>query len=100
MREVPAVQETDRLALEKIAEKLFWWKTPGEALSSPGRFLAQVMTLGTLEDVQTVQRVFGREAFRDVLHNPPPGVFDARSWNYWHVIFHLPVPPLPERKFE
>jgi hypothetical protein len=44
-------------------------------------------------------QVLGRDAFRKVLENPPPGVFDKRSWNYWHLVFGLTsVPPLPERK--
>jgi hypothetical protein len=92
--------EADGRALEEIAEKLFWWKKPEEALQFIPRFLAQVMTLGTWEDVQTVGRIFGRNAFRDVLFNAPPGVFDLRSWHYWHIVFGLPVPPLPTRRFE
>ena len=100
MPDLSAIQEADRHALEKIAEKLFWWKTPAEALGSATRFLAQVMTFGTWNDVQTVQKILGKESFREVLQNPPAGVFDPRSWSYWHVVFGLPVPPIPQRRFE
>lgn len=31
------------------------------------------------------------------LFDAPPGVFDARSWRYWHLMFARPVPPLPVR---
>jgi len=86
--------------LESLARKLIWWKTPEEALRWPERLLAQVMTLGTWDEIQTARVEWGEDAFRRVLANPPPGVFDRRSWNYWHVIFNLmPVPPLPVRSF-
>ena len=85
--------------LEQVARSLFWWKPPAEALEDPIRFLAQVMTYGTIEDLAVVRRYFPESAFRDVLANPPAGVFDPRSWSYWHVRFGLEVPPeLPTRR--
>lgn len=85
--------------LEHVAKRLFWWKSPSEALSYPNRFLAQVMTYGTTEDLGVVQRHFPESAFRDVLANPPAGVFDPRSWNYWHVRFGIQqIPELPKRQ--
>ncbi len=85
--------------LERVAKRLFWWKTPAEALEDPVRFLAQVMTYGTIEDIAVVRQHFPERAFRDVLAHPPAGVFDPRSWSYWHVRFGLEVPPaLPTRR--
>jgi hypothetical protein len=85
--------------LEKVASRLFWWKAPAEALVDPNRFLAQVMTYGTVEDLAIVRRYFPESAFREVLTNPPAGVFDPRSWSYWHVYFNLKSPTeLPTRK--
>ena len=85
-------------ALHPIAKKLFWWRSPEEALADPVRFVAQVMTLGTWNDIQEVRRVLGESWFARVLDQPPPGVFDARSWNYWHrVLKNAPPPPLPRR---
>jgi hypothetical protein len=85
--------------LERVASRLFWWKTPAEALKDPVRFLAQVMTYGTIEDIATTQRYFPESAFFEVLSNPPAGVFDQRSWAYWHVRFGLEAAlPLPKRK--
>lgn len=83
-----------------LAAKLIWWQAPELSLQHLGRLIAQVMVLGTWQDVQTVRRTFGDEAFQAVLRDAPPGVFDARSWAYWHHVFHwLPVPPLPQRSF-
>ena len=86
-------------ALIRLAQKLFWWKSPADALGNPIRFVAQVMTLGTWEDVQTSRITLGDDAFRQALSTPPPGVFDERSWVYWHHVFGIhPVPELPRRK--
>jgi hypothetical protein len=86
-------------ALLAIARRLIWWLPPEEALDFPDRFLAQVMTLGTWDDVRHLWGRLGRERFRQVLINPPPGVFDQRSWHYWHHVFRIhPVPPLPQRQ--
>lgn len=82
-----------------IARRLLWWLPPEEALERPVRFLAQVMMMGTWDDVQCVLGEVGAEEFRRVLLDAPPGVFDQRSWHYWHHVFGIePVPPLPRRK--
>jgi hypothetical protein len=84
--------------LAELARRLFWWKTPEEALAGPVRFLAQVMALGTWNDLQVARRYWSDEDFRAVLRTPPPGVFDPRSWSYWHCVLGVePVPPLPRR---
>jgi hypothetical protein len=87
-----------RSGLLPIARKVFWWGEPEEWLGDETRFLAQVMTYGDLDDIRIAINTLGTEAFRRVLENPPSGVFDIKSWTFWHVRFHLPVPPLPERK--
>ncbi len=94
MRPIPA---TPRLLA--VAERVVWFETPQAALAAPRRFLAHVMTYGAAEDVAAVREALPAEAFREVLDDPPPGVFDARSWAYWHLVVNgaSPPPPLPER---
>ena len=84
--------------LEHVAKRLFWWKPPAEALSDPHRFLAQVMVYGVPEDLAVARRHFPESAFRRVLAEPPAGLFDPRSWSYWHVVFGLDAPPEPPRR--
>jgi hypothetical protein len=86
-------------ALHKIAEKMIWWKTPEETLERPARFIMQVMTRGRWNDVVFVRGVYGNEAFRDALLHAEPGVFDVKSWAYWHAVFGLESGPLPKRTF-
>jgi|ERR1043166_3819248 hypothetical protein len=88
-------------ALRGVARRLFWWLPAEEALTMPIRFAAQVMTYGNLEDVETSLRVLGEDVFRQVLQTPPAGVFDRRSWVYWHCRFDIAVvPPLPGRELK
>jgi len=84
--------------LERLAARLVWWQPPAAALQDRERLLAQVMVYGTPEDLAVARRHFPESAFRAVLAQPPPGVFDPRSWAYWHVVFGLEPPgELPRR---
>ncbi|HZL66803.1 MAG TPA: hypothetical protein VFC29_05665 [Candidatus Limnocylindrales bacterium] len=84
--------------LQKVAKRVVWFKPPEETLKEPQLFLAHVMTYGTLADIVTAMKYYSDEDFDRVLCDPPAGVFDIRSWNYWNLRFrHEPVPPLPSR---
>lgn len=81
-----------------LARRLFWWKSPAEALDDPNRFLAQVMVIGTWEDVTLAREHWTEEDFRKALCHAAPGVFDARSWAYWHHVLGVSqVHDLPKR---
>ncbi len=85
--------------LQTVAKRVVWFKTPDDALQDVKSFLAHVMTYGTLSDISTTLQYFSEADFEVVLNDPPPGVFDRRSWTYWNVRYHRePVPALPVRK--
>jgi len=86
--------------LKQIAKEIIWWQSPEVSLRNPRRFLAQLMTLGTWNEVQMVREQFGWDAFKDALLNAPAGVFDRRSWAYWHAVFELPSAELPQRSLK
>ena len=88
---------SDRRA-EAMARKYVWWQPPERTLEERRFFLAQMMTLGTAADIRwLLSRVSTSELHR-VLHNPPIGVFNGRSWNFWHLRLGLtPTPQLPAR---
>lgn len=86
--------------LQMVAKRVVWFKKPEDALRHTRLFLAQVMTYGTLSDITTTLQYFSESDFEAVLDDPPPGVFDRRSWTYWNVRYHRePVPALPRRSF-
>lgn len=86
-------------SLEKLARRYVWWETPEWAYTHSNVFLANVMNLGSWDDLQNLRKIVGDTQLKQVLLNPPPGYFSYRSWDYWHVKFNLlPIPPLPKRK--
>lgn len=91
---------SDQDQLKSIAKEILWWQPPEVSLANPRRFLAQLMTLGTWPEVQLVKEGFGWDAFKDALLNAPAGVFDRRSWAYWHAFFGLPVAEMPRRSLK
>lgn len=87
------------LDLASVAKRVVWFKSPEDTLQDKNFFLAHAMTYGTLRDITVVLDSFRESDFEAVLDNPPPGVFDLRSWTFWNVRYHRePVPPLPTRR--
>lgn len=87
-----------RPALAPVAKRVFWWGDSEEWLDDGIRFIAQVMTFGDWDDVALTLRLLGDSAFQQVLQDPPPGVFDIKSWTFWHCHYNKPIPPLPVRR--
>jgi len=86
------------LALLNVARRVVWFQEPDETLDDPAQFLAHVMTYGAIEDLAALRGIVGPREFAEVLNHPPPGVFDPRSWAYWHLRYGAqPTPPLPTR---
>jgi hypothetical protein len=78
-----------------LARRYVWWLAPEHTLARPALFLCQLMQLGTAEDVRTARSLLGDDAFRAALSSAPPGILDARSWNFWHLVLLGQQPPLP-----
>lgn len=84
--------------LRAVAKHVIWFESADDALRYPRRFLAYVMTYGSLEDILITKKWFSDDDFRSALINAPAGIFDPASWRYWNLVFdHDPVPPLPTR---
>ena len=79
----PLPHNPDLLAL---APRVIWFEPAERALSDPIRFLAYVMTYGTLQDIIVVRRYLDLDDFREALEHAPPGIIDQRSWTYWHTV--------------
>lgn len=90
--------------LLQLAKKYLWWQKPEEAVSRPERVLAAAMNSGSLEDYQTLYRVFGVQTLSSVVQMQIPGWFSVKSWSFWHRVLDLTplseaVPPPPGREF-
>ncbi|MDR3752623.1 MAG: hypothetical protein P4K93_02595 [Terracidiphilus sp.] len=90
--------------LSRLARTYVWWKTPEEAMRFPERVAAQVLNLGTWDDLTALVEAADEPYLRQVLRGAEAGQLDARSWHYWHYRLGLaeygvrPVPPMPTRK--
>jgi hypothetical protein len=89
----------DHHASLAMAAKYVWWKDPPKALADFAVFIAQLMTFGTLPDTRWMLDRYRTSELRDVLRNPPPGIFNGRSWHFWHYkLGMLDVPEMPVRR--
>lgn len=83
-----------------VAKRVVWFKPPVVTLADDVFFLNFLMVYGTAEDVMVARQRYDDDDFRRALRNAMPGIFDERSWAYWHA--HLDMgaaPPRPVRKF-
>lgn len=84
--------------LLNVASRIIWFEPAEHALADPIRFLAYLMTYGTLDDIAVVRRYLDLADFREALDHAPAGIIDERSWAYWNVMTgRYPAPPMPRR---
>ncbi len=94
MKHLPQTPE-----LVALAPRIIWFEPPEQALSNPIRFMAYLMTYGTIDELNIIKKYVGEDDFKEALINAPAGIFDKRSWSYWNVIYGFePVPDMPKRK--
>jgi len=96
----PVIADTAWL---RLAKRYLWWQTPTESMLRPHRVMAQVMNLGTLQDVTILRGLTDKETLRQVLANASVGEFSDRSWHFWHQMLGdedlVEVPALPQQRF-
>lgn len=82
--------------------KYIWWKTPQQAVAKPDRLIAQVMDIGTWDDLCRLVRVFPESHLLHILQHAEIGQFTPRSWSFWHLRLtdNAAPPPMPPRIFE
>lgn len=84
--------------LAEVARRCVWFKSPKEAIRQPTHLVAHILTYGLHEDVKVLRHQLSDDDLRAALAKAPPGVFDARSWVYWHLVLgEETAPPLPRR---
>jgi len=88
--------------MKRMAQRYVWWQPPDASGADPRRVIAQVMDIGTLDDIQTLAGAAGRNALISVLKHARPGWFRPRSWSFWHTALGRTnagrIPPIPSRR--
>ena len=88
--------------LARLAKRYIWWKTVDQAMENPEQIVAQVMNMGDWDDVCQLVDCVGNEGLCWVIKQAEIGMFNERSWHYWHYRLGLAkvgcVPALPVRK--
>jgi hypothetical protein len=69
--------------LARLGSKYLWWKPIAGGSHPPDRILAQIMNLGTYEDIRRLEAAFGPEQLAEALRRAEPGWFTPRSWEFW-----------------
>jgi len=84
--------------LQEVARRCVWWAGADQALADQRTFLCHVMVYGLWQDATIIRRRFSADELHDALNAAPAGLFDPRSWHYWHHLLGQPVPPLHRRR--
>jgi hypothetical protein len=91
-------KKADSQEMARIARRVCWWQSAEATLQNTPFFLCRVMVFGTWADVCFVIENYRKASLREALQRAPAGLFDNRSWYYWHHRLQiLPVPALPAR---
>jgi len=93
MRPLPNTRE-----FHELAARVIWFEPPEQALADVPRFMAYAFRYATHVDMKLLRRELSDDDLREALAKAPPGIIDARSWSYWHVMLGIfPAPPLRGR---
>lgn len=76
---------SDRSAnlLSELARKYLWWEPIGNTAHAPARVIAQVMNLGTYDDIRRLEAAVGPSRLAEIMAQAEPGWFSPRSWEFW-----------------
>jgi len=65
----------------QLARRYIWWVEEGGP--SEDQIIAQVMNLGTYEDIRKLEQAFDVEELSAVMRRAPAGWFNQSSWDFW-----------------
>jgi hypothetical protein len=69
--------------LDELRRKYVWWADEKTGRPSVDRVVAQVMDIGTYDDILLLEEVLGRPRLAGVMRGAAAGWFSARSWDFW-----------------
>lgn len=101
----PTSETPEQAALvNELARRYLWWEPIGDRPHGFTRAVAQIMNLGTYEDIRRLEHRIDRDRLIDVMRGAQPGWFSERSWSFWRgrlsvsSVSDIPETP-PRRRF-
>lgn len=86
--------------LAEFAARYIWWRDAEPP--SPDRVIAQVMNLGTFEDVRRLEAACAAQELRALMLRAQPGWIGPRAWSFWRArlspVGGEPIPATPPRR--
>jgi hypothetical protein len=86
--------------LEELCGRYIWWRD--RVAPSEDRIIAQVMNLGTYEDMRRLESLVDAEELAGVMVRAQAGWISPRSWNFWRGRLRrkcsAQIPPSPPRR--
>jgi hypothetical protein len=90
----------DPALLAEFASRYIWWRDAEPPAAD--RIIAQVLNLGTFEDVRRLEGAYAPQALRGVMLRAQPGWISPRSWSFWRARLAqrgcAPLPQAPPRR--
>ena len=77
----PSPAEHRREVLDGLARRYVWWRDPGGP--DDDVIIAQVMNLGTWDDIQRLEAVLTVTDLRDAMLKARAGWISPPSWSFW-----------------
>jgi hypothetical protein len=85
----------------ELERKYFWWEPVDAQPRSETRILAQVMDLGSFEDMRRLEKLLDPDRLATVMLSAEPGWISERSWEFWRGRFFAvgkAIPDAPPRR--
>jgi hypothetical protein len=93
-----AMTDEQKTFLDYASRRYIWWGEVNDLDVSPQKAIAQVMNIGTWDDLCRLVALFSPQELLGVLNAAEIGQFNERSWHFWHNWLSGKIPPMPERK--
>ncbi|TPQ32401.1 hypothetical protein C2U70_22045 [Bradyrhizobium guangdongense] len=69
--------------IDSLGRKYLWWRPVDGQAFPDDRIIAQVMNLGTYDDILALETAFGQARLAAIMVHAGPGWFNDRSWEFW-----------------
>lgn len=69
--------------IDELGQKYLWWRPINDSPFSKDRVIAQIMNLGTYDDILQLEAALGQASLVEVMLHAEPGWLSDRSWEFW-----------------